>query len=327
MSNKTKQLRPNNFVDFVGQKNVIETLKIVIDSSNKQNKILDHILFYGPPGRGKTTLASIISNHTQRKISFVQGALLNQKSDLLEVFALVKENDILFIDEIHSMNKNIEELIYSAMEDYVLDIPIGPEGEKRIIRMKLKPFTLIGATTKIDKISKPIKDRFGLIFKLDNYSINDIKNIIIKSCIKLNNSISDEDALLISQHSQYNPRFANNLIKRVIDFAQFYNNGTINKEIINKTFKSLSIHNNGLTNLHVEYLNILSNIFNKKYVSINVICSIMNESKNTIINDIEPILLAQNLITKSSKGRCITEEGEIYIKKIKTHYKYNIKIW
>lgn len=246
---------------------------------------------------------------------------------MLEVFAAIKENDIIFIDEIHSMNKNIEELIYSAMEDCVLDIPIGPDGEKRIIRMKLKPFTLIGATTKFDKISKPIKDRFGLIFKLGNYSIEDIKNIIINSCTKLDNSISESDAFLIANHSQNNPRFANNLIKRVIDFAQFYNNGIINEKIINKTFRSLSIHSNGLTDLHVEYLYILSNIFNKKFVSINVISSIMNESKNVIINDVEPVLLAQDLIMKSSKGRCITNKGLAYIQKIKTHFKHNVKIW
>ena len=168
MNNKTIQpsLRPNDFDSFIGQKKIIDTIKVCIESAKKQNKTLDHIIFYGPPGRGKTTLANIIANFCNRKINYVQGALIEKKSDILSIFTSVQENDIIFIDEIHSMNSNLEELIYSAMEDNVIDIQIGPEGEKRILRMKIKPFTLIAATTDFAKISQPIRDRFGLIFEL-----------------------------------------------------------------------------------------------------------------------------------------------------------------
>lgn len=306
-------LRPTNFEQFIGQEKVINTLKIVIDSSKKQNKILDHILFYGPPGRGKTTLASIISHYTNRHVNFVQGALLVNKSDILTVFANIKNNDIIFIDEIHSMNKNIEELIYSAMEDNVIDIPIGPEGEKRIVRMQIKPFTLICATTKFDKISKPIRDRFGLIFKLDNYSNEDIAKIIVQSSKKLLCEIEFNHAVIIAKYCQESPRVANRITKRIIDFAKYYNIEKIDSKIIYQTLKELSIYKEGLVQMHIDYLQLLLEVFEQKSVSLDVICSLLNENKTEIINDIEPLLLSKKMIIKSSKGRRITSKGVQYL--------------
>lgn len=309
----TISLRPNNFDDFIGQEKVVNTIKIVIESSKIQNKILDHIIFYGPPGRGKTTLANIISHYTARNINFVQGALLVQKSDILTVFANINENDIIFIDEIHSINKNLEELIYSVMEDNVIDIPIGPDGEKRILRMKVKPFTLLGATTQFDKISKPIRDRFGLTFKLDNYSLDDIAKIIVRSAKLLTSEISFEQALIVANYCQESPRVANRLTKRIVDFAQYYNQGLITNDIIFKTLKHLSIYKGGLQDAHIEYLRILLDVFEQKNVALDVLISLLNQSKSFIINDIEPILLAKKLIIKTSRGRQITTNGVEYL--------------
>lgn len=223
MNNKTNQisLRPNNFNLFVGQKKIIDTIKVCIESAKKQNRTLDHIIFYGPPGRGKTTLANIIANYSNRKINYVQGALIEKKSDILSIFTSIQENDIIFIDEIHSMNNNLEELIYSAMEDNIIDIQIGPEGEKRILRMKIKPFTLIAATTDYAKISQPIRDRFGLIFKLSNYSEEELAKIIIQTSNNLGYKIPKEQAIFLASYAQGTPRIANRLIKRVIDFLNY----------------------------------------------------------------------------------------------------------
>ncbi len=315
MSNKTISLRPNNFTNFIGQEKIINTLKVIIESSRKQNKILDHIIFYGPPGRGKTTLANIIAKQTNRRINYVQGGLIEKKSDILSIFASIHENDIIFIDEIHSMGIGIEELIYSAMEDNIIDIPIGPEGEKRIIRMKIKPFTLIGSTTEFSKISQPIRDRFGIIFKLSNYSNDEISKILIQSAKILGHNLDDNQAQIISDYSQETPRIANRLIKRIIDFADYYNNGKITVNIIYQTLKSLSIYKYGLTDIHIEYLKLLFETFEQNSVSLDVIISLLNESKKMIINEIEPILLSKKLIVKTSRGRKITHEGVEYILK------------
>lgn len=265
------------------------------------------------PGRGKTTIATIISNYTNRQINFVQGALLVQKSDILTVFANVKENDIIFIDEIHSINKNLEELIYSVMEDNVIDVPIGPEGEKRILRMKVKPFTLLGATTQFDKISKPIRDRFGLTFKLDNYTLEDIAKIIIRSALLLETEISHHQALIIANYCQESPRIANRLTKRIVDFAQYYNQGQVSDEIIYQTLKHLSIYREGLQDIHIEYLKLLLDVFDQKSVALDVIVPLLNESKIFIVNDIEPILLSKKFIIKTSRGRKITSLGVKYL--------------
>lgn len=308
-------LRPKNFCGFVGQKKIVETLKIIIKSSIEQNKYPDHILFYGPPGLGKTTLANIIANYSKRNIVYVQGSLILVKADVLSLFATIKEGDIIFIDEIHSINKNLEELIYSVLEDNVIDVPIGPEGEKKIIRMKVNPFTLIGATTKISAISKPIKDRFGLIFKLKNYSIEELSKIIQNSGKKLDLKIEEKEAILIAKYSNETPRIANRLTKRIKDFSIYYKKEIIDEKLILKTFNNLSIFEGGLNYHHIEYLKLLNTIFDNKSASLDAISSILIEDKNTIINDIEPQLLNNNLIIKTSKGRKITLKGSQYLMK------------
>ncbi len=211
------------------------------------------------------------------------------------------------------MNNNLEELIYSAMEDNIIDIQIGPEGEKRILRMKIKPFTLIAATTDYAKISQPIRDRFGLIFKLSNYSEEELAKIIVQTSNNLGYKIPKEQAVFLASYAQGTPRIANRLIKRVIDFLNYYNKDIIDNKIIKMTLKSLSIYKDGLTDIHIEYLKVLLEVFDQKFVSLNVLISVLNERKNIIINEIEPLLLSKKFIKKTSKGRMITYLGVNYL--------------
>nr|WP_318031545.1 AAA family ATPase [Mycoplasmopsis bovis] len=195
-------LRPTSFKEFIGQKKLIVTVKAMIDGSLYRNEVLDHILFYGPPGTGKTTLASLIGNELNKKVHYLQGALLEKKSDVLSVFANVNENDIVFIDEIHSINKSVEEIIYNAMEDFKIDIIIGPEGNSKVMRMNLKPFTLIGATTKLNLLSQPFKDRFGLLARLSQYSNEEIVKILQNSKKKLKVETDNEVLMLLAKYSR-----------------------------------------------------------------------------------------------------------------------------
>jgi Holliday junction DNA helicase RuvB len=313
MNNTKKSLRPNSFSGFIGQKKLVQTLKIIIKSSEEQKNYPDHILFYGSPGLGKTTLAELIAIYSNRHIVFVQGSLLVLRSDILAIFANVNKGDIIFIDEIHSINKNLEELIYSVLEDSVIDISVGPDGDKKIIRMKIQAFTLIGATTNISKISQPIKDRFGILSKLEKYNEKELSQIINNSAKLLNCSITNEQSLKIATYANGTPRIANRLLKRIIDFAYFYNQGIITDKIIIKTFDYLSLFKHGLNILHIEYLNILADVFNMKAASLDAIVSILNESKEVIINDIEASLLSLKLISKTSRGRKMTQEGYKYL--------------
>lgn len=314
MNSIKKSLRPHNFNNFIGQKKLVQTLKVIIKSSQEQKTYPDHMLFYGPPGLGKTTLAEIIAIHSNRRIMFIQGSLLILKSDILAIFANISEGDVIFIDEIHSINKNLEELIYSALEDSVIDITIGPEGDKKIVRMKIKPFTLIGATTNISKISQPIKDRFGLLSKLEKYTDEELSKIIINSSKILSCTITEEQSNKIATYSNGTPRIANRLLKRIIDFAYFYNDGLITNNIIFKTFTYLSLYRFGLSVVHIEYLKVLKEVFDSRAASLEAIMSILNENKDVVINDIESSLLSLKLISKTSKGRKLTLEGHEYLK-------------
>ncbi len=313
MNNTKKSLRPHSFSTFIGQEKLVQTLKVIIKSSQEQKIYPDHMLFYGPPGLGKTTLAQLISIYSNRRIIFVQGSLLVLRSDILAIFANIVEGDVVFIDEIHSINKNLEELIYSALEDSVIDISIGPEGDKKIVRMKIQPFTLIGATTNISKISRPIKDRFGLVSKLEKYNDIELAKIINNSAKLLNCIITKEQTSKIAIYSNGTPRIANRLLKRIIDFAYFYNEGIITNDIIFKTFSYLSLFRYGLSSLHIEYMKLLEEVFESKAASLDAIMSILNESKDVIVNHIESSLLSLKLISKTSKGRKLTPEGHQYL--------------
>ncbi|MBN3535081.1 Holliday junction branch migration DNA helicase RuvB [Mycoplasma procyoni] len=307
------EIRPKNFDEFIGQEELINTLKVLINSSKKRRKTLDHILFYGPPGLGKTTLAKIISTETEGQIKFIQGSLIEKKSDILSIFASFKKGDIIFIDEIHSVNKNVEELLYTAMEEFVLDIQIGVDGEQKIMRMRLPEFTMIGATTKIDGLSQPLRDRFGFIAKLKPYSDFEMSKIIKNSSIKLKLKLADDLISYITKFTNGTPRIANNILKRVRDFSIYQETKEIDQKLVDTTLKNIGIYKEGLNNLHIEYLRLLGNIFKSKSVSLDVICGILKESRENIQKNIEPSLLSNSLIEKTSRGRKITAKGYDYL--------------
>ncbi|WP_412031401.1 Holliday junction branch migration DNA helicase RuvB [Metamycoplasma buccale] len=310
-----QEFRVEKFKDFVGQEKIIKTLKVIISSAEKQNKIIDHILFYGAPGLGKTSLAKIIANETKRNIVYAQGPLLEKKSDLLTLLSSIKENDVIFIDEIHGINKNLEELLYLALEEGVIDLTIGVDGDKRIMRMKLKKFTLVAATTKFNLLSKPLKDRFGYIGKLSPYNDDEIA-IIIKNSAKRNNIKIDEDSIKeIASHSRQTPRIANILLERVNDFSIYDEQPNINLKIVKKAFKFIGVFKYGLTTFQIEYLKTLHEIFQDSFGSLDTISSIVKDDKLTIINEIEPTLLVYQLIEKTSRGRRITKNGIDYLNK------------
>ncbi|WP_027120357.1 Holliday junction branch migration DNA helicase RuvB [Mycoplasmopsis lipofaciens] len=310
------QLRPFNFDQFIGQDKLVITLKTMIQGARYRKETLDHILFYGPPGTGKTSLATIIANELKVKIHYLQGSLIEKKSDILSVFANINKGDIIFIDEIHSINKNVEELIYSAMEDYKIDLIIGPEGNSKVMRMNLNPFTMIGATTKINLLSQPLKDRFGFKARMNNYSVNDIVNILKNSekALKIN---SEKDVILtISKYSKGTPRVANHLLKRIYDFSISNNEKNISMKSVWKTFKHLELYDLGLGREHIEYLKVLNETFEDKFASLDSLVGILNFPKENLIYEIEPLLLYLKLILKGPRGRKITNEGIDYLIKI-----------
>lgn len=309
-------LRPTNFKNFIGQLRLKNTLKILIESSIKRKKQLDHILLCGPAGLGKTSLARIIAITMTAKIKYAQGNLLEKKSDVLSLFSSITKGDVIFIDEIHGINKHVEELIYSAMEDGVMDVLIGPDGDQRVIRLKIPSFTLIGATTKKGKLSIPLKERFGLTSQLVQYSEKEIALIVENSAQKLKIKINNQSTFLISQHSKRNPRRANTILKRAVDFLTVLKYKEINLDVLQKTFKAIGLYKYGLNDHHLSYLQVLNTKFNNKFVSIETIAGILQDSKEHIESEIEIDLLEHQLIEKNSRGRKITPLGIEYLEQI-----------
>ena len=316
-NNNNKSLKPTNFNDYVGQEKIKKNLKIYIQAAKKRNESLDHILFFGPPGLGKTTLAKIIANEMNCEIRMINGASIEKQGDIASILASIKPGEILFIDEIHRLSKSIEEILYHALEDFKL-IAISKENNETIpINIQLPPFTLIGATTNISSISLPLKSRFPIIEKINFYEINELEEIILKISSSLKTVIDKQAAEIIASRSRGTPRIAINLFKRIRDFANINNLIKIDKKITLKTFKNIKLNELGLYDTDIEYLKTIAYRFNNGPVGIKTIASSIGEYSKNIEEIYEPYLIKLGFINKTSSGRIITKDGINFLKKIK----------
>lgn len=302
-------LRPQYLDDYIGQKGVKENLKIFIEAARRRGEPLDHVLFYGPPGLGKTTLAGIIANELGVNIKITSGPAIERAGDLAAILTNLEENDVLFIDEIHRLNRSVEEVLYSAMEDYALDIIIGKGPSARSIRLDLARFTLIGATTRAGSLSAPLRDRFGVISKFELYTVEELTEIIRRTA-RILGVTADEDSLVeMAKRSRGTPRVANRMLKRIRDFSQVKGNGIIDMEITREALEALGVDELGLERLDREILSGIIERFNGGPVGIDTIAASIGEERVTIEDVYEPYLIQTGLLYRTQKGRMVSLAG------------------
>ena len=303
-----KTIKPDSFDEYIGQTDVKENIKVFVSAAKMRETSLDHVLLYGPPGLGKTTLAHIIANELGSNIKTASGPTIEKSGDLAAILSTLEPNDVLFIDEIHRIPRYIEEILYSAMEDFKLDIIIGGEGQSRNIKIDLPPLTLVGATTRAGDLTAPLRDRFGIVSKLEFYTNEELSQIVKRSARVLGLEIDDDAAYEIAKRSRKTPRIANRLLKRVSDFALVDGNGVIDLDIVKSSLKRLKIDESGLDSTDIEYLMSIINKFNGGPVGIESIASSIGEEATTIEDVIEPFLLQEGYVKRTSRGRIITEK-------------------
>ena len=297
------KLRPKTMSDYMGQEKIKENLAIYIEAAKKRGESLDHILLYGPPGLGKTTLAYIIANSMESQIKITSGPVIDKAVDLAAILTNLQENDVLFIDEIHRLNRNVEEILYSAMEDFALDILIGKGPTARSVRMPLAKFTLIGATTRAGNLSNPLRDRFGVHCRLELYTPDELASIIKRSASILNIEMTEDGAQEIARRSRGTPRIANRLLKRVRDFAEVKGNGYIDKEITDLALERMEIDKLGLDAIDQRLLTTIIDKFNGGPVGLETLSASINEDPNTIEDMYEPYLMQIAFIARTPRGR------------------------
>lgn len=300
-------IRPQSLGEYIGQTDVKENMNIFIKSALIRKKPLDHVLLYGPPGLGKTTLAYIIANELGSNVKTASGPSIEKSGDLAAILSTLEENDVLFIDEIHRIPRFIEEILYPAMEDFCLDIVVGSEGSTRNVRINLPPFTLVGATTRAGDLSAPLRDRFGIISKLNYYTEDELYKIVKRTSRVLKMDIDDDAALELAKRSRGTPRVANRLFKRVRDFALVAGSNTITLEIIKDALKRLKVDGLGLDDTDYHLLMAIIERFNGGPVGLDALASSIGEESSTIEDVYEPYLLQIGLLKRTSRGRMVTD--------------------
>ena len=307
-------LRPLHLNDFIGQHEIKENLKVFIESAKIRQETLDHTLFYGPPGLGKTTLSQIIAHEMGVGFKGTSGPIISKAGDLAAILTNLQPNDILFIDEIHRLHTSVEEVLYSAMEDYKLDIIIGEGPAARTIKIDLPKFTLVGATTRLGLLSNPLRDRFGIPLKLNFYSYDELQKIVERDCSILNITISKEGSYEIARRSRGTPRIAIRLLKRVRDFAIVAKKQEIDLEIVKLALKRLNVDEIGLDSSDIRYLRFIIENYNGGPVGIDTISAGLSEERDSIEDTIEPFLIQQGFINKTPRGRIATQNAYKHLK-------------
>jgi len=300
-------LRPKTLNEYIGQDKIKETLRIYIDAAKKRSDSLDHVLFYGPPGLGKTTIAGIIAEEMGVNLKITSGPAIERPGDMAAILNGLKDKDVLFVDEIHRLNRQVEEVLYPAMEDFAIDIMIGKGPSAKSIRLSLPRFTLIGATTRAGLLSAPLRDRFGVINHMEFYSVEDLSTIIINSAVKLKVEIVPEAALELGRRSRGTPRIANRLLKRVRDFAEVKYDGRITLDVANTALDLMEVDKHGLDNLDRNILNIMIEKFRGGPVGLDTLAAAIGEDAGTIEDVYEPYLLKNGFIMRTPKGRVVTD--------------------
>lgn len=307
-------LRPQNFEEYIGQAETVETLKIAIQAAKMRNEPLEHILLHGPPGLGKTTVSHIIANEMGSDLTVTSGPTLEKGGDLIGILTNLGEGDILFIDEIHRIPKVVEEFLYPAMEDFAVDFVFDKGFHARSHRYRLKQFVLIGATTRVGLLSSPLRDRFGLFRTLDFYSVTQLVTIIKRSAAILRTKISENGAHELAGRSRGTPRIANRLLKRVRDYSQVRSDGTVTQQTVQSALNLEGIDNLGLTNLDRSYLKTIINFYKGGPVGIEAIAATLQEETDTLVDVVEPFLLKMGLVLRTSSGRKASPKAYEHLK-------------
>jgi len=314
-----KKLRPLSFDDFAGQDQILENLKVFVQAANQRNEALDHTLFHGPPGLGKTTLANILANELQVGIKITSGPVLDKPGDLAGLLTNLEERDVLFIDEIHRLSPIVEEYLYSAMEDFKIDIMIESGPNARTVQINLNPFTLIGATTRSGLLTAPMRARFGISSRLQYYTTELLTTIVERSATIFKMPISLEAAIEIAGRSRGTPRIANALLRRVRDFAQIKGNGTIDIEIARYALKALNVDAHGLDEMDNKILTTIIDKFKGGPVGLTTLATAVSESSETIEEVYEPFLIQEGFIMRTPRGREVTDKAYKHLGKLKTN--------